>query len=135
MFGVFWEGLLGMILILAWGGLLALAAWLTPRFVDFVEPGAAPTRFGQEERGAPAAGPSPPLEPRPAPPPSPPRAAIRVEEPADPLVAAAIALSLALHQGTAVRPSPPPSRVSPGNPWPLAGRWQAMQTRLQMQKR
>jgi hypothetical protein len=133
MFGVFWEGLLGLILIFSWGGLLALAAWLTPRFVDYVEPGAAPTRFGPEERNIPAAGLSPPLEARPAPPP--PRAAIRLEEPADPLAAAAIALALNLHLGAAARPSPPPSRVSPGNPWPLAGRWQAMQTRLQMHKR
>ncbi|MBM4284520.1 MAG: hypothetical protein FJ128_04625 [Deltaproteobacteria bacterium] len=134
--GLFWEILLGMLLLLVWGGLLALTTRYLGPLAEFLEPGAGPTRLGSEELGAPFSSPAPVRQVQPPAAPPAPSPAMRPGEPVDPLMAAAIGLALSLHLGkpAAVAVSAWP-RPAAGNPWPLAGRLQTMQARLRLQKR
>jgi hypothetical protein len=131
------PAVLGITVILIFGGLLVLAAVYLPRLLKMREAGLeggwslgpmGPGPFEQAEPVTPAAAPVlPPREPL----------AHRMGiAPEDPLVAAAIALALALEQ----REQPLVLRtegVAPpaGSSWALSGRWQTMQARINMQKR
>jgi hypothetical protein len=123
MMPMLWSAFLGVWLILLLGLMLALVARQLPRILPrtgLKEISSAPSRPQQERTPSTAT-----LETGPAP-----MAAL----PEDSLVAAAIALALSLYQGEADRLPPP--LVSPGgSSWALAGRWQAMQSRLNLQKR
>jgi hypothetical protein len=134
------PAVLGITVILIFGGLLALAAVYLPRLLKMREAGLeggwslgpmGPGPFEQAEPVYPAA------EERPAPvlPPREPLASRMGTAPDDPLVAAAIALALALEQRES-KPLRPTGAVSPpGSSWTLSGRWQTMQARINMQKR
>jgi hypothetical protein len=135
------PAVLGITVILIFGGLLAWAAVYLPRLLKMREAGPeggwslgpmGPGPFEEAEPAAPAA------EERPAPvlPPREPLASRMGTAPDDPLVAAAIALALALEQGEQ-RPVPRTEGAAPpaGSSWAISGRWQTMQARINMQKR
>jgi len=123
MTAIFWQGLMGLAVLLVLGVVLALVAVLVPRLLDFLEssPGAGRLRLADVEL---------PLEQRF--PDALPAGAAPGEEP---LVAAAIALALAFYQGPGHPVPPVQSRPESTNPWSLAGRWQAMQARRHLPKR
>ncbi len=134
------AGVFGVVVILVFGGLLALAAVFLPRLLKHGEAGFE-ARWGVEEMGPGGFNlaetvssreverPAPTLPPREA------AAARPGTEADDPLLAAAIGLALTLYQQGQVRPAagPAPARVE--SVWALSGRWQAMQARLYRQKR
>lgn len=131
------PAVLGITVILIFGGLLALAAIYLPRLLKMREAGLeggwmGPGPFQQAEPAAPAA------EERPAPvlPPREPLANRMGTAPEDPLVAAAIALALELEQRE-LQPVHRAAGAAPpaGSSWALSGRWQTMQARINMQKR
>jgi hypothetical protein len=131
---------LGITVILIFGGLLGLSAVYLPRLLKMREAGLE-GRWSLGEMGAgsfeQAGSISSPGPERPAPvlPPREPLASRMGVAPEDPLVAAAIALALALEQREA-RPFRPAGAASPpGSSWALSGRWQAMQGRINIQKR
>lgn len=127
---------MGVGAILVLGGLLALSAVYLPRLLRLGEAGleerwGGPGPFDQEEPV-----PSPEKE-RPAStlPPREPLAARLGTAAEEPLVAAAIALALSFHQQEQ-RPVRQAETALPAGPaWALSGRWQAMQARINMQKR
>lgn len=122
---------LGVLVIVIMGAMLSLISVLLPRLLPRWEGrGAGPPGF-KEMRPAAAS----PLQERiTAPLPPEPRAA-PAAEPEEALVAAAIAMALRLYQEAG---APLPEMAPPaggGSPWSLAGRWQAMQARLNLGKR
>ncbi len=134
------PAVLGIAVILIFGGLLAWAAVYLPRLLKMREAGLeggwslgpmGPGPFEPAEPVAPAA------EGRPAPvlPPREPLADRLGIAPEDPLVAAAIALALALEQRESKPLRSAGTASPPGSSWALSGRWQAMQARINMQKR
>lgn len=137
---ILWSGILGIVAILVLGGLLALSAVYLPRVLKQGEAGAdAGWGLGRMESGpfAPAEPASSPERDRPPVvlPPREPLAQRLAATPEEPELAAAIGLALALYQ-QGQRPAPASgTRPRPGSPWALSGRWQAMQDRLNRQKR
>jgi len=137
---ILWSGLLGLLAILAMGGLLALGAFYLPRFWRQGATGPeAGWGLGQMGPGLfapaePAPGPAPERPPVVLPPREP-LAQRLAAPPEEPLLAAAISLALALYQQQQ-RAAPDTGPIpAPGSPWAWSGRWQAMQDRLQRQKR
>jgi hypothetical protein len=134
---------LGALVLLFLGGLLATVAALLPRFLLLWEGGFEAEQRSLEEMGVIPLGQTemgiPRLTPgseRPMPPePSPSLAPREMAAPDQSLVAAAIALALALYQGETVRTPEVPFAPQPASTWALAGRWQAMQARLNLPKR
>ncbi len=137
------AAVMGVLVLLCLGGMLALVAALLPRFLllweggpesgplGLEDMGVAP--IGQTEMGVPRvpAGPERAITPEPGAFLTPMEAAASE----DAMVAAAIALALALEQGeTVMTPEALVSRP-PASSWSLAGRWQAMQARLNLPKR
>jgi hypothetical protein len=125
------KGIMGLAVLLFWGGLLALLAFFLPRLVERGEPGASLTGWPGEVAPEPR-GPEPVA---PAPPPRGPLGAGRGEVEVEPLTVAAIALALTLCQEegkiTWTAPAPPGA----GAPWAWAGRWQAMQARVNLRQK
>jgi hypothetical protein len=132
------SGFWGLVAILVLGGLLALSATLLPRILKYGDAGPV-ARWGSGEPGssgltAPAPGrdadrPAPALPPREP-------LADRLGTAADePLLAAAIGLALTLYQQEPVRVVGVQTPVVTGSAWALSGRWQAMQARINRQKR
>jgi len=128
---------LGVLAILVFGGLLALAAVLLPRFLRQGEAGAegkwglgpGPFNHGEPEFSQEEERPAATLPPRE------PLAGRLGTAPEDPLLAAAVSLALTLYQQERTL-APAPAAVSgAASPWALSGRWQAMQARLNRQKR
>jgi hypothetical protein len=137
--GVLVQGcLLGLAVLVGWGLLLAWVAALLPRFLPRWE--AAPEPRALPPRELNSSAPSPRGLEEVLPPPGlrgPLAAAFRAPAPEDPMVVAAIALALTLHQEELARSqgiAPPPPREVPSS-WALSGRWQAMQARLNFPKR
>lgn len=134
------SGVLGVVAILILGGLLALGAVYLPRLLKLgetgfegkwgmggMEPGlfeqAEPVPSPEGERPAPVLPPREPL-------------AARLGTPADePLLAAAIGLALSLYQQEQRLVRQAEAALPAGSSWALSGRWQAMQARINMQKR
>lgn len=143
MVSILGAAVMGVLVLLCLGGMLALVAALLPRFLllweggpetgplGLEDMGVAP--IGQTEMGAPRApaGPERPITPEPSPSLTPREAAASE----DPMVAAAIGLALALYQGEIVRSPEAPLGLPLASSWSLAGRWQAMQARLNLPKR
>jgi len=134
---------LGGLVLLFLGGLLATVAALLPRFLLLWE-----SRFEAEQRSLEEIGVIPlwqtetgmprlrPSCERPMPPePSPSLAPRERAAPDESLIAAAIGLALALYQGETVKTTEVPFAPQLGSTWALAGRWQAMQARLNRPKR
>ena len=131
------AGVLGVLAILVFGGLLALAAVFLPRLFKYGEAGAqgkwglGPGPFHQEEPE-----PSPEMErPTSTLPPREPLASRLGTAPEDALLAAAIGLALTLYQQERTPALAPAVASRTASPWALSGRWQAMQARLNRQKR
>jgi hypothetical protein len=127
---IFLKGLTGFSLLLLVGSLLALVATLLPGVLERLDPGwgegAAGLKREPFQTSETAVQPLPMRE-------SP---ASRLAAPqAEPSLAAAIALALTLHLEEGQRIAAPSGRPPGANPWALAGRWQAMQGRLQGRKR
>lgn len=133
------AAVMGAVVLLFLGCLLALVAALLPRFLSLWEGGTlaleelGPAPLSQSEPGVPQVA---PLTEKPVPPAL--SQSLVSQETAgseESLVAAAIAVAVALWQGETVKgPQGPPS--SPGtSSWALAGRWQAMQARVNLHKR
>lgn len=131
------ASVLGVLAILVFGGLLALAAVFLPQFWRQGEAGAGgkwglgpgPFNHGDGATSQEGEGPAPTLPPRE------PLASRLGTAPEDPLLAAAIGLALTLYQQErALAPVPAPASRA-ASPWALSGRWQAMQARLNRQKR
>ncbi|MBI4642951.1 MAG: hypothetical protein HY790_11150 [Deltaproteobacteria bacterium] len=134
------AGVLGVVVILVLGGLLALSAVYLPRLLRLGEAGLeGKWGMGEMEPGLfEQAEPVPPPErERPAPvlPPREPLAARLGTGPEEPLLAAAIALALTLDQQEQRPVRQAETALPVGSPWALSGRWQAMQARINMQKR
>jgi len=134
------SGVLGVVAILILGGLLALSALYFPRLLKLGEAGFE-GRWGMGELGPGAFEQTEPVSApewdrtSPVLPPREPLANRIGSVPDDPLVAAAIALALSLYQQEH-RPARQMEAALPGgSPWALSGRWQAMQARINMQKR
>lgn len=134
------AGVLGVVVILVLGGLLALSAVYLPRILRLGEAGLE-GRWGMGELEP---GPFEQAEPvpspegeRPAPtlPPREPLAARLGTAAEEPLVAAAIALALSLYQQEQRPVRQVDSAFRAGSPWALSGRWQAMQARINRQMR
>ena len=136
------AAVLGVLVLLLLGGLLALtAAWL-PRLLLFSEGEEArrlsledlePAPIGHTEMGPPRIYNN---KKRPVTNGAPELAGSwESGGPEEPLVAAAIALALALHQGEPLGPLVTPTTSTETSSWALAGRWQAMQARLNLSKR
>jgi hypothetical protein len=131
------SGVLGMLAILVLGGLLVLCALFLPRFLRQGEAGAeakwglgpGPFNQGEPELSQETAGPGPAL------PPKEPLAGRLGTAPEDPFLAAAIALALTLYQQERTPALAPAAASRAASPWALSGRWQAMQARLNRQKR
>ncbi len=124
----------GVLLIIILGAILSLlAAWL-PRLLARWEGRRDEAPALKAGRSLPAA---PLPESRTASLPPEPMAAPEPEEVEEVLVAAAIGLALSLYQQEqGVRPAEPAlPAAGGGSVWALAGRWQAMQARLQAGKR
>ncbi|MEW6388550.1 MAG: hypothetical protein AB1491_13635 [Thermodesulfobacteriota bacterium] len=122
------QGITGLAVLLFWGGLLVLSAFLLSRLVERGEPGATPAGWPGEVAAEPR-GPEPLAPPRLT-------AGIgRGEVEIDPLTAAAIALALALYQeeGQMTWTAPAPAGI--GAAWSWAGRWQAMQARVNLRQK
>lgn len=121
---------MGLALLLVFGGLLAALAGVLPRLVNRWE-------GPPEPRGVGLAEPPPLPEGRQAAPqPSPRETAPTPAPEEDALLAAAVGLALALYHQEVQAPeagAPAPGREA--SPWALAGRWQAMQRRLDAQQR
>jgi len=132
------AGVLGLAAILALGGLLAWSGTLLPRIL---QPGdAAPlSRWSLEEPGSFALTDAAPLEEKERPalalPPREPLASRLGTAADEPLLAAAIGLALTLSQQEPVQVLGIQAPGAGGSPWALSGRWQAMQARINMQKR
>jgi len=133
-----WPLIKGLAALLVSGAVLALMAPLLPRLLGWweqreaarlgLEP-VAPVLPAREKTAAPE-GPLPgPLAPE-FPPPL--AAATPVAAAEEPLVAAAIALALTLFQE---EQQPAPAAAAGPSPWALAGRWLAMERRLNLPKR
>jgi hypothetical protein len=132
------AGVLGLVAVLAMGGLLALSAALFPRILREGDAGPV-ARWSLGEPGSLGpTGPAPlPAMERTAPP-LPPREPFANRlgiAPEEPLLAAAIGLALTLYQQEPVRIVGVQAAASGGSPWALSGRWQAMQARINMRKR
>ena len=120
------AGVLGLVAILVLGGLLALSATLLPRILKYGDAGPV-ARWGLGEPGSSGlTEPAPPREPL----------ADRLGTAADEsLLATAIGLALTLYQQEQVRIVGVQATAAAGSAWALSGRWQAMQARLNRQKR
>jgi|GEM_PF-2420703 hypothetical protein len=132
------AGVLGLVAILVMGGLLALSATLLPRILRYGDTGpVARWSLGEPGSSGPNAQAPPPGEERTAPtlPPREPLASRLGTAPEEPLLAAAIGLALTLYQQQPVRILGVQAAGAGGSPWALSGRWQAMQARLNRQKR
>jgi hypothetical protein len=138
---VLWASIKGLAVLLFSGALLALLAVFMPRLLKWWERREA-ARLGLEETVPVPGLPGRERAPSPSPAPSGP-AALGPHQPHlapagaaadEPLVAAAIGLALTLYQEeqreTLVLP-----RSEASSPWAQAGRWQAMQARLNLPKR
>jgi hypothetical protein len=132
------SGFWGLVAILVLGGLLALSAALLPRILKHGDAGPV-ARWGLGEPGSSGlTEPAPSQEmDRPAPvlPPREPLADRLGSAADEPLLAAAIGLALTLYQQEPVRVVGVQATTAAGSPWALSGRWQAMQARLNRQKR
>jgi hypothetical protein len=131
------AGVLGVAVILLLGGLLALSAILLPRLLKYEEGGPearwslGPGPFDQAdsvprqevERAAPILPPREPLASR------------LGTAPDDPMLAVAIGLALTLCQQEQTQVPVMAAASRAASPWALSGRWQAMQARLNRQKR
>jgi hypothetical protein len=120
------QGIKGLAVLLFWGGFLALVAFFLPRLVGRWVPGSNLALWPGE---VPAA----PREPEPAAPAAPPRMKVgagRAGVEVEPLTAAAIALALTLYQEEGQKTWAAPAPAGAGAPWAWAGRWQAMQARV-----
>jgi len=120
------AGVLGLVAILVLGGLLALSATLLPRILKYGDAGPV-ARWGLGEPGSSGlTEPAPPREPL----------ADRLGTAADEsLLAAAIGLALTLYQQEQVQIVGIQAPAAAASVWALSGRWQAMQARLNRQKR
>ena len=130
------AGILGLIAILALGGLLGWSATLLPRILKAGDAGpVAPWSLG--EPGPSLTEPPPPEAARVAPtlPPREPLASRQGTAADEPLLAAAIGLALTLYQQEPVQIVGIQAPAAGGSAWALSGRWQAMQGRINMQKR
>ena len=132
------AGVWGLVAILVMGGLLAWSATLLPRILKYGDAGPV-ARWGLGEPGssgltepAPSRGAD---RPAPALPPREPLASRLGTNPEEPLLAAAIGLALTLYQQEPVRVLGVQAAAAGGSVWALSGRWQAMQARLNRQKR
>jgi len=131
------AGVLGVLAILVFGGLLALAAVFLPQFLRQGEAGAegrwglgpGPFNHGEPEFSQEVDRPAPTLPPRE------PLASRLGTAPEDALLAAAIGLALTLYQQERTPALAPAVASRAASPWALSGRWQAMQARLNRQKR
>jgi hypothetical protein len=132
------AGVLGLVAILVMGGLLALSATLLPRILKYGDAGPV-ARWGLGEPGAfGLTEPAPPREVErtaPAPPPREPLAGGLETAAEEPLLAAAIGLALTLYRQEPVRVLGIQASAAGGSAWALSGRWQAMQARINRQKR
>ena len=137
------AAVMGILVLLCLGGMLALVAALLPRFLLLWEGGFEAERLSLEEMGVIPMGQTemgiPRLTPgseRPMPPEPSPSLTLREMAASDQsLMAGAIGLALSLYQGeTVMIPEASVSRL-PASSWSLAGRWQAMQARLNLPKR
>jgi hypothetical protein len=134
------SGVLGVMAILILGGLLALSALYLPRLLKLGEAGLE-GRWGMGEMEPGLFEPAEPVpsqeveRPAPAPPPREPLAARIGTAPDDPLLAAAIGLALSLYQQEQRPARQAETAIPAGSPWALSGRWQAMQARINVQKR
>ena len=132
------AGVLGLVAILVLGGLLALSATLLPRILKYGDAGPV-ARWGLGERGASGlTEPAPPREVErtaPALPRREPLAGGLETAGEEPLLAAAIGLALTLYRQEPVRVLGIQASAAGGSAWALSGRWQAMQARINMQKR
>ncbi|MEW6660679.1 MAG: hypothetical protein AB1424_18715 [Thermodesulfobacteriota bacterium] len=132
------AGVLGLLAILAMGGLLAWSATLLPRILRYGDAGpVAPWSLGEPGSFGPNAPAAPPAEEGTVStlPPREPLASRLGTAAPDPLLAAAIGLALTLYQQEPVRIVGVQAAAAGGSPWALSGRWQAMQARLNRQKR
>lgn len=136
---ILWAGVLGVVAILVFGGLLALGARYLPHLLRQQEAGAE-GKWGLGDLPGPFEQAAPgPAQDRERPPvvlpPREPLANRLGMAPEEPLLAAAIGLALTLYQqeqGSALETGTTPG---PGSAWAWSGRWQAMQGRLNRQKR
>jgi hypothetical protein len=132
------PGIWGLVAILVLGGLLALSAALLPRILKYGDAGPV-ARWGLGEPGSSGlTEPAPPREvdrPGPVPPSREPLADRLGSAAEEPLLAAAIGLALTFYQQEPVRVVGVQATAAPASPWALSGRWQAMQARLNRQKR
>jgi hypothetical protein len=134
------AGVLGVLAILIFGGLLALAGFYLPRLLK-VGDARLEGRWGLGEMDPgffERTEPVPALEtarPAPAFPPREPLAGRIETAPDDPLLAAAIALALALEQQKQTTARRMEAALPGVSSWALSGRWQAMQARINVQKR
>jgi hypothetical protein len=132
------AGILGLVAILALGGLLGLSAYLLPHALKSGDAGpVAPWSLGEPGSLALTEPASPPEVARAAPalPPREPLASRLGTAVDEPLLAAAIGLALTLYQQEPVEIVGMQAPAAGGSVWALSGRWQAMQGRINMQKR
>ncbi len=132
------AGVWGLVAILVLGGLLALSATLLPRILRYGDAGPV-ARWSLGKPGSfDLTEPAPPREmdrPAPALPPREPLASRLGTTADEPLLAAAIGLALTLYQQQQVRIVGVQAPAAAASAWALSGRWQAMQARLNRQKR
>jgi alkanesulfonate monooxygenase SsuD/methylene tetrahydromethanopterin reductase-like flavin-dependent oxidoreductase (luciferase family) len=124
------KGLLAFSLLVFVGSLLALVATLLPGLLERLEPdlGEGPLGLEREPSRFPEISVQPPpVREAPAP--------VFAASPEEPALAAAIAVALTLYLEEGKRTREFRGRTPVGNPWAVAGRWQAMQARLQGRKR
>ncbi len=127
---ILFKGLMGFPLLLFVGSLLALVATLLPGFLERLEPDVGEGPLGRERelpRFPEIAAHPPPARKAPVP--------VFAAPPEEPDLVAAIALALTLYLEEGKRTGEFMGRIPAGNPWAVAGRWQAMQARLQGRKR
>ena len=132
------AGVLGVVAILVWGGLLGLGTGLLPLLFKDGDGGQEPGwDLGPAAALEPGAAPAPAAQERSAPvlPPREPLAARMGGAGEESLVAAAIALALSLYQAEARPVLAAETAPRVGSPWALSGRWQAMQARLNRQQK
>ena len=132
------AGVLGLVAILVLGGLLAWSATLLPRILKYGDAGPV-ARWGLGEPGSSGlTEPAPPRDVDRTAPALPPREPLadRLGTAADEsLLAAAIGLALTLYQQEQVQIVGIQAPAAAASVWALSGRWQAMQARLNRQKR